>query len=159
MKLRVEPWRIIWRFLITILVIYALAAGGILLTFIKIDSTTNEIIWLPFSTYHYIIISLLLAIGIGTFIPSLFSYYYVVEDKYFLMKKYGKTFEFTYKNIEFIDIDESKRKKMVIFYAPTCGTKYLLGDKKGVLLDTLIKKCHDIMSVEEFRRAHPEQRY
>ena len=75
------------------------------------------------------------------------------------MKKFGKEYQFDYKNIEFIDVEESKRKNMAIFYSSKAKMRYLLGDKDGVLVDTLIKKCLNTMSREEFRRKHPEERY
>ncbi len=98
-------------------------------------------------------------LGFSMLIPSLISYYYIVEDKYFIMKKFGKEYQFDYANIEFIDIEESQKKKMVIFYSPKSKTRYLLGDKDGKLLETLIKKCPPTISVNEFKRKHPEERY
>lgn len=159
MKLKVETWRIIWRYLVTLAVIYLVSFLALLSVFLSFNQETNTLYWLPFSVQHIVIISIFLGAGIIILFPTIFSYYYVVESKYFLMKKYWKIFQFDYANIEFIDIDESKRKKMVIFYSPTCGIKYLLGDKDGVLLETIIKKSHANMSVEEFKSKHPEVRY
>lgn len=159
MKLRVHPWRLIWRFLIVMLAIYIIVIISFNSLFISFNFDTGEFYILPFGMYHYIILIGIPVLGIIAFIPILTSFYYVVEKKYFLMRRYGKEFEYHYANIEFIDIETSRRKKMVIFYAPTCKTKYLLGDKDGVLLDTLIKKCPNIYGVEEFRRRHPEEKY
>lgn len=75
------------------------------------------------------------------------------------MKRVGKDYQFDYNNIYFIDIEKSKKKKMVIFYSSKAKMRYMLGDKDGVLLETLIKKCPKTMSVEEFRRRHPEEKY
>lgn len=75
------------------------------------------------------------------------------------MYKYKKEYVFDYKSIEFIDIEESKRKKQVIFYSPRARTRYLLGDKNGKLLETLIKKCPNTLSVAQFRAKHPEEKY
>jgi len=159
MKLRIAAWRLIWRFLVVILIIYVVALGFLSYFFLTIDQETNSIVFLPFGINQIIILVGMFVLGVIAFIPSLTSCYYVVEKKSFTMRRYWKIYEFSYANIEFIDIEESKRKKMVIFYASTCKTKYLLGDKKGILLETLIKKCPNTMSVEEFRRRHPEEKY
>ena len=81
-----------------------------------------------------------------------------MESKYFIQKKFGREYQFDYSNIEFIDVENSKKKKMIIFYSKTAKMRYMLGDKDGVVLDTLIKKCPNVMSVEEFRRKHPEEK-
>lgn len=128
--------------------------------FFTIDPANNmQITPVVWDFKQPLIIVGIFVVSLIAFIPAITSYYYTVEKKCFIMRKYGKEYEFEYANIEFIDIEESKRKKMVIFYTKTAKTRYLLGDKDGVLLDTLIKKCPNIMSVEEFRRAHPEEKY
>ena len=159
MKLRVHPWRLIWRFLVALAVIYVVAFGAFISMFFTIDFKTwvfTPVVW---DYRQPLVLGGIFVIGVAAFIPSLSSYYYTVGSHSFIMKRYGKEYEFDYKNIEFIDIKESQKKKMVIFYTKMAKTKYLLGDKDGVLLDTSIKKCPDIMTVEEFRRAHPEERY
>ena len=158
MKFKVHPWRIIWRFLVALLVIYIAFLG----VFIWLFFTTNEngqIVALEWSYRQTLMIIIMVILGFSMLVPSLISYYYIVEDKYFIMKKFGKEYQFDYANIEFIDIEESQKKKMVIFYSPKSKTRYLLGDKDGKLLETLIKKCPPTISVNEFRRKHPEERY
>ena len=123
------------------LIIYLLTIGIFFSMFFSIDQDTSTLVFLPFSYRQGLVIGITFLLGVIAFIPSLTSYYYVVENKYFIMKKYGKEYQFDYANIEFLDIEESKRKEMVIFYSSKGGMRYLLGDKIGVLLDTLIKKC------------------
>lgn len=159
MKLRVHPWRLIWRFLVALAVIYAVAFGAFISMFFTIDFSTWTFTPVVWDYRQPLVLAGIFVIGVAAFIPSLTSTYYMVGSNSFIMKRYGKEYEFDYKNIEFIDIETSQKKKMVIFYTKMARTKYLLGDKDGVLLDTLIKKCPNIMSVEEFRRAHPEERY
>ena len=158
MKLRVHPWRIIWRFLVALLVIYILILGVFIGFFFTVNDS-GQIVAVEWTFRQPLMISIMVVLGFSILIPSLLSYYYIVEDKYFIMKKFGKEYEFSYANIEFIDIEESRRKKLVIFYSPMSKTRYLLGDKDGKLLEILIKKCPQTMSVEEFRRKHPEERY
>lgn len=158
MKLKVHPWRIIWRFLVALLVIYIAFLGVFIWLFFTINEN-GQIVALEWSFRQTLMIIIMVILGFSMLIPSLISYYYIVEDKYFIMKKFGKEYQFDYANIEFIDIEESQKKKMVIFYSPKSKTRYLLGDKDGKLLETLIKKCPPTISVNEFKRKHPEERY
>ena len=159
MKLRVKPWRLIWRFLVVLAVIYVAFFGLFFNMFFSIDTTSFAITPRPWDFKQPLLIAGIFAICLGAFIPSFTSYYYICESKHFIMKKYGKEYEFDYANIEFIDIEQSKKKQMVIFYSNKAKMRYLLGDKDGVLLDTLIKKCPKTMSVEQFRQTHPEEKY
>ena len=158
-KYRVASWRIIWRFLLTLLIIYIALFLALSSLFFTIDFSNGQISVVEWDYRQPLFIGLCGGIGIAIIIPSLLSYYYYIEDKYFIMKKFGKEYQFDYKNIEFIDVEESKRKNMAIFYSSKAKMRYLLGDKDGVLVDTLIKKCLNTMSREEFRRKHPEERY
>ncbi|MCR4912101.1 MAG: hypothetical protein K5925_06290 [Bacilli bacterium] len=158
-KYRVATWRIVWRFLVVLLIIYVILFSALSSLFIAFDSSSGTFYAIPWDYHQPMVIGIALAAGLGIFIPTLFSYYYMIEDKYFIMKKFGKEYQFEYKNIEFVDINESKRKNMAIFYSSKAKMRYLLGDKNGVLVETLIKKCPNTMSVEEFRRKHPEEKY
>ena len=159
MKLRIAPWRVIWRFL----VVYLIIATVVFLTttgvFFEIDFEQGS--WTPrqMGVSQILIFVLLGLVFVIFLVSSLVFYYYKIEDKYFIMKRFGKEYQFEYLNIEFIDIKQSQKKKMIIFYSKTAKMRYMLGDKDGKVLETLIKKCPDIMSVEEFRRRHPEERY
>ena len=159
MKLRVHPWRLIWRFLVALAVIYVVAFGAFISMFFTVNFSNWTFTPVTWDYRQPLLLAGIFVIGTGMFIPALVSSYYICEKHSFIMKRYWKVYEFDYENIKFIDIDESKRKGMVIFWSTTARTKYLLGDKDGVLLDTLIKNCPNIMSKEEFRRAHPEERY
>ena len=159
MKLKVSTWRITWRYLLATLVVTVAFMGFFSTTFVKLNEGTGRLEFIPWGVLQYVVMGLIIAFIIAFYFITIFNYYYVIEDRVFIVKKYGRTVEYTYNNIEFIDIDESKRKKLVIFYAPTCRTRYLLADKDNVLLDTLIKKCPPTMSVQDFKRKHPEERY
>lgn len=159
MKLRIGTWRITWRFLLiyfVITIIVLLAATGL---YFDIDFENG--VWTPkaFGFSQIFLIAILGVVFVITYVSSLLFYYYIIEDKYFIMKRFGKEIQFEYKNIEFIDVERSKRKGMVIFYSSTARMRYMLGDKEGKLLETLIKKCPETMSVQQFRARHPEERY
>ncbi len=157
MKLKVATWRLTWRFLLAFLFV-ALAIFG-MGSSIFLGVVDGKMVFLPWSAGHTILLAVLFGTSISFYIVSLTSFYYQIENSYFIMRRFGKTYEFEYKSIEFIYIEESKKKNMVIFYTPKSKTRYLLGDKEGKLLETLIKKCPNVLTVEEFRRKHPEEKY
>ena len=157
MKLKIKTWRITWRFLLAALfVLIAIFGMGQRLFFGMKD---GRIVMIPWDIRQFLLISVYLGSSIAFYIISLTSCYYVIEKDHFISRKFGRTLEFQYKNIEFIDIAESERKELVIFYSSKAKMRYLLGDKDGVLLKTLIKKCPDTLTVEEFRKKHPEEKY
>ena len=123
------------------------------------DFTPNGLVPYPFGVSQILFFVIFGVIFIVAYIFALFNFSYVIEDKYFAVRRFKKEICYDYKNIEFIDIETSRRKRQVIFYTKGARMRYLLGDKDGVLLETLIKKCPNVMSVEEFRTRHPEERY
>lgn len=159
MVVRISWWRITWRYLAVfavLLVITLLTASGI---FLGIDAETKAIYFKAWGVGQTIFVVIASALFVGLYIPAVTMFYYIIEDDHFVMKRFGKDYQYDYKNIEFIDIEESKRKKMVIFYSKAAKMRYNLGDKDGVLLETLIKKCPNILTIDEFRRRHPEEKY
>ncbi len=159
MKYRPKIWSITWRYLIVALILAAAVYGFAYGLFIGSDSETGAPYFLPWGFAQYFLVSLVPTVLIGFYILSVTLYYYTIDEYSFSMFRFGKEFVFEYKNIEFIDIEESKRKHQVIFYSPKSRTRYMLGDKDGVLLETLIKKCPKTLTVEEFKKKHPEERY
>ena len=160
MKVRASIWQITWRYLVFSLIALLILVGSFFTSIFMQVSDKGQFVFITqwgFAQYFFVIVIPLVLIFFYFF--ATFTYYYVIEDKYFTMKRMGREYVFEYKNIEFIDIETSKRKHQVIFYAPKCRTRYLIGDKEGKLLQTLIKKCPNTLTVEEFRRAHPEERY
>lgn len=159
MKLKISLWRITWRYLIAALAIIVLLLAFGFQIYLARDTQTGRVILAPWGAGQIIFTVFIFGSVIIGYILSITSFYYTIEEDYFTVKKFTKVVEYDYKNIEFIDIETSKRKKQVIFYSKVARMRYFLGDKRGVLLDTLIKKCPNTMSVEEFRRAHPEEKY
>ena len=157
MKYKVATWRITWRFLLASLFVFLALIG--MASSLFFGAKDGKIFIQPFGVGQILLLSVFFGLSIGFYIITINNFYYTIDKHSFSMKKFSKTYEFDYKSIEFIDIEESKKKGLVIFYTPRGKLRYLLGDKDGVLLDTLIKKCPNIMSIEEFRRAHPEEKY
>lgn len=159
MKLKMRVWSLIWRFLVVIGIIYLAILISLNSLFISIDYSTGDFSFVSWDYRQPVILIGVLFLGFIGFIPSITSSYYLVEDKYFSVVRYGKEVSYYYENIEFIDIEKSRKKKMVIFYSSKAKMRYLIGDKEGKLLGILIKKCPNILSLEAFRKKHPEEKY
>lgn len=158
MVLKIHPWRITWRYLLVYIVILAIAFGSCFSIFFKVDEN-GSISFASFGISQGIFIAIFAGLFIATYLMALFGQKYIVEDKYFIVKRLTREYQYDYSNIVFIDIEKSKRKNMVILFSKKSGLRYLLGDKEGKLLETLIKKCPNTMTIEEFRRAYPQERY
>ena len=159
MKLRPSVWNITWRYLIVAFIILAATFGMTFSVFFQYNQETGLMNVREFGFSQIFVLVLIPTVLIIFYVLSITSYYYVIEKKFFVMKRFWKEISFDYSNIEFIDIEESRRKKQVIFYGSKCKMRFLLGDKDGKLLETLINKCPNTLTVEEFRRKHPEERY
>lgn len=113
---------------------------------------------IPWDYRQPTLICLVFAGALACFIPSLVNAYYTIDNNSFTVKRVSKEYVFTYSNIEFIDQEKSLKKKKVIFYVKGGKMQYLLSDKNNVLYETLLKKCKNLESKEEFYRAHPEEK-
>ena len=159
MKYRAKIWPITWRYLLFALIIVLAVAGLSFSVFFKVNQETGAIELSSLDVPQIIIIVAMGLALVGFYFLSIFTYYYEIDKHSFVMKRLFKTYEFEYKNIEFIDEENSKRKNLIIFYSKTAKMRYLIADREGKVLETLIKKCPDSLSLEEFRRAHPEEKY
>ena len=157
-KLRVSFFSILWRFLLVFLAICVVAYFGLAGVFVSYNVETG-VVFNAWQGEQILVASLIVVVSIGLLIASYFSYYYVIEKDHFICVKLGRTFQYDYKNIVFIDVDKSKKQDTITFYMSTAKMQYLIHDKGHVLLETMLKKCPELMSVEEFRTRHPEEKY
>lgn len=107
---------------------------------------------------QWAIIGAVFVTALASFLPSIKYYYYTIESDCFTMRKYTKTYEFKYSNIEYLDEEESQKKGKIIFYSKGSKMHYLLGDKNGEVLKAILKRAKHLKSREEFYRTHPEER-
>lgn len=157
MVVRIHPWRITWRYLVVFTIIFAVAfSASFSLFFLPGD---GGLYVRPFGASQGIFIGVFFILFVVTYLMTLLGQKYIIEDKFFIVKRMGKEWIYDYSSIIFFDKEESIRRKMVIIFTKKSRTKYLLGDKDGKLLETVIKKCPNTMTVEEFRRAYPSERY
>ena len=157
MVVRIHPWRITWRYLLVFTVIFAISfSASFNLFFIPGD---GGVYIRPFGAPQAIFISIFFILFVVTYLMALLGQKYIIEDKFFTVKRMGKEWSYDYSSIIFFDKEQSLKKNIAIIFTKKSRTKYLLGDKDGKLVETIIKKCPNTMSVEEFRRAYPNERY
>ncbi len=157
MVVKIHPWRITWRYLVVFGVIFTIAFFASFRLFFITDAGGVSV--RPFGASQGIFIGAFASLFLVVYLMALLGQKYIIEDKYFVVKRMNKEWQYDYSSIIFFDKEESIRKKMVIIFTKKSRTKYLLGDKDGKLLETIIKKCPNTMTVQEFRRAYPEERY
>lgn len=159
MKVRPSIWSITWRYILVAVIVSAASLAMFSSIFFDFSVENGTISVYPWGPSHFVYVIILGVSIIAIYIFSIVSYYYVIEDKYFVVKKFGREIEFNYNNIEFVDFEQSEKKRQVIFYSSKAKMRFLLGDKDGKLLETLRKKCSNTLTVSEFRSKHPEERY
>lgn len=153
MKLKVKPWRLIWRFLLTLLVIYLFI---FLFSFQMFVDVAGHLV--PWNYRHYLLVFGVLGASIISFIPSLFNYYYTLESDCFTLRKYSKIYEFKYSNIEYLDEENSLKKGKIIFYSKGSKMHSLLSDKNNLVIREIKKRAKHLKSKEQFLLEHPEER-
>lgn len=102
-----------------------------------------------------VIIGVFLLVSIGFYIITLNAFSYKAEKKYLEVHRFKKTMYYYYSEIIYIYEEKSRKKKQIIFITNKGHVRYLTYDKDGQLLNTLIEKCQNTVSLDEVRRRFP----
>lgn len=148
MKVRPSPWKTL-----LILVIVMLVGAAIIFsfTFNLFIKPINEWGWPP---YVILGIWLLLSVGLGL-VTFLFSYYEVFK-KYVAVTRGNKKLIYYYSDVVYIDEKQYEKRKMIAFYTRQGHTRYLMGDSKNILYQTMIQNCQNRLDEEDFKRKYPQ---
>ena len=146
MKLKISPIRTILTFF----------AAFILLGSVLFAICFNIFLTFPWDFKQPLIIGLFLVSSIFFLVISLTANYYVVNKKYIEVKRLTKKLIYYYSDVIYIDEEKSKKKKMVHFYTRQGHPRYLTFDQKGIIYDTMIERCKNRLSKEDFERLHPD---
>ena len=82
--------------------------------------------------------------------------FYVIENKYLVVVRGFKEMYYNYNDVVYIDKAQSEKKKVLCFYTNKGHTRYLPFDKKGEIYKAMIKRCHNLLSDEDFKRLYPK---
>lgn len=158
MKYKAEPWRLTWRFLVAFAIVVLIISLLSYSLFFYFDFSTGRLYIIKWDYRQILFVSIILGISVVFYILTMRSFYYEIEDKYFTVRRYSKVIQYSYDNIIFINEDRSEKEKKIIFYTEKTQMVSLLADKENKVYKTLLKKCPNRLSIEEFRRRHPEEK-
>ena len=134
--LRVNPWRIIRIFIILFfvfeIVFYLSFQGAISGNFWPLDKTF----------YYYTPCLAGASILFGAL--SITQTSYELTPHKLIHNKMGKTSEYFWSDIIYIDEEFSKKKKMLLFYTKDGREHYLAFDKEGLIFTTALEKCGSV---------------
>ena len=145
MKVPVDRKRTIITFVIADLIFAVLLFLSCIYLFLF--QTWGAVQWLIIAVY----------VGFSAFmlIMSLTRNFYVIENKYLVVVKGNKNMFYYYADVVYIDKAQSEKKRVLTFCTNKGHVRYLPFDKDGKIYKTMINKCHNLLSEEEFHIQCP----
>ena len=104
---------------------------------------------------QWIIIALYVIISVFMLVLSLTRNFYVIESKYLVVVKGNKEMYYYYTDVVYIDKAQSEKRRVLTFYTNKGHSRYLPFDKEGKIYSTMVNKCHNVLSEEEFHEQYP----
>ncbi len=102
-----------------------------------------------------LIIILYVLTSIGMLVLSLVRNFYVIENKYLVQVRAFKEAYYHYNDVVYIDKEQSKKKRTLVFYTNKGHVRYLAFDRNGEIYQAMLKKCNNLLSKEEFKKRYP----
>ena len=143
MKVKVDVKRTIRLFIITDLIFAALLFLSCINLFSK------------FGAVQILVILVFVAVSILMLVLSLKRNFYVIENKYIVVVRSFKNMYYNYSDVVYIDKEQSERRKILCFATSRGDARYLPFDAKGEIYKTMLKRCNNLLSEEEFKRRYP----
>jgi len=104
---------------------------------------------------QFIIISIYSLIMVAILVFSLNTQYYEINKRDLTECKFGKKYVYFYSDIIYIDVEGSKKSKILSFVTKYGHVKYLTFDKEGKIFEAAMNKCKNLISLEEVRGKFP----
>ncbi len=138
---------------IGILIILIILGAGIIFsfTFNLFLKPIDQWGWQP-----WVIIGVWAALSIGMILLTFLTSYYEVYRKYVSVKKGTKTLIYYYSDVVYIDEAQYRKNKTIAFFTNQGHSRYLMGDKKDILFNTMLQNCKNRLTTEEFRQKYPK---
>lgn len=108
----------------------------------------------PLDNSFYIYTPVLAVTTIIFLVISITQTYYKVDKLKITHVKMGKTYEYYFKDILYIDEEWSKKHKMLLFYSNDGKGRYLTFDKNGIIFEYALEYSR-LISKEEFKMRFP----
>ena len=107
------------------------------------------------SYWQFIIIGVYTFFMVVLLIVSINTQYYEINKKDLTECKFGKKYVYFYTDIIYIDIEGSKKSKILSFVTKYGHVKYLTFDKEGKIFEAATTRCKNLLSLEEVKRKFP----
>lgn len=126
-----------------------------LLMLIIFYSSLGSFKWPP-ETFDYVLFGTW-AILTASFLFVTIKYgYYTLEKKGLYQRRFTKVLFYEYDQVVFIDEKWSRKTNTLRFVMRNSDVRYLVADKKQVLIDEMIKRCKNTLSEEDFSIQYPQ---
>ena len=145
MKVKVDIKRTIRLFIIMDLIFAALL----------FLSCINLFLFTKFGPIQIMVILVFIAVSVLMLVLSLKRNFYVIENKYIVVVRSFKNMYYNYSDVVYIDKEQSERRKILCFATNRGDARYLPFDKNGEIYKTMLKRCNNLLSEEEFKRRYP----
>ena len=109
----------------------------------------------PWGVTQWMIIAVFVVVSVLMLVLSLTRNFYVIESKYLVVVKGRKEMYYYYGDVVYIDKAQSEKRRVLTFYTNKGHSRYLPFDKDGKIYSTMINKCHNLLSEEEFHTKYP----
>ncbi len=109
----------------------------------------------PWGVTQWMIIAVFVVVSVLMLVLSLTRNFYVIESKYLVVVKGRKEMYYYYGDVVYIDKVQSEKRRVLTFYTNKGHSRYLPFDKDGKIYSTMINKCHNLLSEEEFHTKYP----
>ena len=104
---------------------------------------------------QWLIIALFVIFSVFMLVMSLTRNFYVIESKSLVVVKGNRNMFYDYADVVYIDREKSEKKKVVTFFTNKGHARYLPFDKDGKVYKTMVNKCRNVLSEEEFHIRYP----
>ena len=118
-------------------------------------SCINLFLFQKWGIVQILIIALYVIISVFMLVLSLTRNFYVIESKYLVVVKGTKEMYYHYTDVVYIDKEQTEKRRVLCFATNKGHARYLPFDKEGKIYQTFLNKCHNLLSLEEFKAQYP----
>lgn len=94
---------------------------------------------------QWTVIAVFIISTIFFYVLTIFQNYYILEKKYVLVHRFKKEMYYYFSDVIYIDEKYSKKHKMILFVTNRGDIRYLTFDRKGILYETMLDKCTNLI--------------
>ena len=110
--------------------------------------------WPP-ETSDYIIFGSWVLLTCGYLLVTIKWGYYTITKESLVQRRFTKELYYFYKDVVFIDEEYSIKNKTLRFVMKNGDVRYLISDKKNILLEEMLKRCKNRLEKEDFSIKYP----